>query len=258
MLYIIENLLCFRADDGAFWAKDAEEDILVLSPIVARLFHLFIEAQGKLLTRDEIMHEVWEKHGLEPSNNSLNQYVSQLRKLLTQFQMPDDSIRTVPREGFILKNELIIKTVREETSKNSTSLDEEVATLVIKPELPAMIVLSICLILALILAPVGVVYYTDVLHKQRMSIKPEKIGVVGNCPVYSILMGRNAKLSETLSSAKHYIEQNSISCNDENIVYFFATGGMLKNQGGRAFLSHCQRKDNEIIACLDYTYHTWK
>ncbi|MDN4966806.1 winged helix-turn-helix domain-containing protein [Enterobacter hormaechei] len=257
MLYIIEDLICFRTDDGALWTKNDEKDGLILSPIVARLLQLFLLEQGKLLTRQEIMHYVWEKHGLEASNNSLNQYVSQLRKLMANFQLPDDFIRTVPREGFVLNSTLNIKIENESELVTLLSMSAESPQPIKKSKRSIVTWLSVSLFIVLISTPFAIINFIDMTHKQRMSVSSEKIGVIGDCPVYSVLMGRNSRMNEVLSFAQNYIEENNISCNGNSIVYFFATGGILKNQGGRAFLSHCQIKDSEIVSCIDYTYHSW-
>lgn len=257
MLFIIEDRVYFRIDDGALWEKNDEGAKVILSPIVARLLHLFLLEKGRVVTREEIMNYVWEKHGLEPSNNSLNQYVSQLRKLMAHFQLPDETLRTVPREGFILSHELTIRTENDSLSFTPASLSEESHHLKQKIKPPMGYWAIFFLLLVLIATPVVVIFSTDMMHKQSMSITPTKIGHVGNCPVYAVLMGRNAQLNEALSSAKDYIGQNNISCNDDSILYFFSTGGVLKNQSGRAFLSHCYMKDNEIISCMDYAYHSW-
>lgn len=257
MLFIIEGRVCFRTDDGALWEQNDEGEKVILSPIVSRLLHLFIQEKGKILTREEIMHYVWEKYRLEPSNNSLNQYVSQLRKLMANFQLPDDSIRTVPREGFVLNKALNIKIENESELVTLPSLSSEPPHPTQKSKPSKVMWLSLILFAVLISTPIAVISFNDMMHKQRMSVSSEKIGEIGGCPVYSVLMGRNSKMNEALSFVQNYIEQNNISCNDESIIYFFSTGGILKNQGGRAFLSHCQKKDNEIISCIDYTYHSW-
>ncbi|MCU6345966.1 winged helix-turn-helix domain-containing protein [Enterobacter quasiroggenkampii] len=257
MLFEIEGRVYFRIDDGAIWEQHDEGEKLILSPIVSRLLHLFIQEKGRVLSREEIMHYVWEKHGLEPSNNSLNQYVSQLRKLMANFQLPDDSIRTVPREGFVLNSSLNIKIENESEPVMVPPLSIEPPQPIQKSNRYIVMWVSIILLVVLISTPFAVINFIDMMHKQRMSVISEKIGEIDNCPVYSVLMGRNSRMDEVLSFAKNYIEQNNISCNDKSVVYFFSTGGILKNQGGRAFLSHCQKKDNEIVSCIDYTYHSW-
>ncbi len=203
------------------------------------------------------MSFVWEKHGLEPSNNSLNQYVSQLRKLMNHFHLPEDSIRTVPREGFVLKSELDINIENQSENVTPSFLSTETPEYIQKSKQFNITRLTISLLILLISTPFSVIYFTDILNKRHMIVTPEKIGEIGNCPIYSVLMGRNSKLNEALSSAHSYIEQNEISCDEESRIYFFSTGSALKNQGGRVFLSHCQQKDNEVLSCMDYSYHTW-
>lgn len=257
MLFEIEGRVYFRIDDGAIWEQNDEGEKLILSPIVSRLLHLFIKEKGRVISREEIMHYVWEKHGLEPSNNSLNQYVSQLRKLADKFQLPEDFIRTVPREGFVFNSALNIKIDNESELATLPSSSVKSPQPLQKSKRHTVTWLSISLFFLLISTPFAVINFIDTVHKQGMSVSSEKIGEIRDCAVYSVLMGRKSKMNEVLSFAQNYMEQNNISCNDKSVVYLFSTGGILKGQSGRVFLSHCQKRDNEIISCTDYIYHSW-
>lgn len=46
MLFIIEDRVYFRIDDGALWEKNDEGAKVILSPIVDRLLHLFLQEKG--------------------------------------------------------------------------------------------------------------------------------------------------------------------------------------------------------------------
>lgn len=127
MKYIIEERVYFRPDDGTLWLIDRETEKIILPPIVSRLMTVLLEEQGKVLTREELMHRVWTIHGLEPSGNSLNQYISNIRRNMQNLGLSDDVIRTVPRIGFILNNEILIEKEREDALVGNNPGDPDVA-----------------------------------------------------------------------------------------------------------------------------------
>lgn len=127
MKYIIEGQVFFRPEDGTFWMEEREDEKVILPPIVARLMTLLVDRQGTVLTRDEIMNFVWTVHGLEPSGNSLNQYISNIRRNFQNVGLGDDVIKTIPRIGFIFNAELSVVKVSE--SEIAQDVDEPVSVI---------------------------------------------------------------------------------------------------------------------------------
>lgn len=255
MINIIEGRIFFRTDDGALWVEEDEEHKIILSPIVARLLHLFIQEQGRVLTREEIMLLVWEDHGLEPSNNSLNQYVSQIRKIMHKFGLPDDVIRTVPREGFILSKHIKIVEQVTPLAHNIRSCHKG------KHQTPVRIstnwLIFSVFVMVFLTVPFISRMLTDFMQMRSLTIIPNNIDKASNCPLYAVAMGGAALLKETQQLARHYLEENDITCGNNSVVYFFASNGALKKQGGRFFLSHCYQDGEKIISCMGYNYNTW-
>ncbi|WP_187433230.1 winged helix-turn-helix domain-containing protein, partial [Serratia marcescens] len=124
MKYIIDEKVIFRTDDGAIWPSGDEESKVILSPIVSRLLALLLEEKGIIMTRDDIMHRVWTAHGLEASGNSLNQYISQLRKIMSNFGLGDSVIHTLPRIGFRLDEHLNVQWLPSSTEVQPKPVDE--------------------------------------------------------------------------------------------------------------------------------------
>ncbi len=64
-----------------------------------KLLHLLVQQQGQVVTRQQIIGEIWDNYG--GAEDGLNQAISFLRKVL------DDAnkqlIRTVPKQGYILE-----------------------------------------------------------------------------------------------------------------------------------------------------------
>jgi len=114
MRFIIDREIYFRPADGAIWHVDSEHEKRFLTPASSRLFAYLIEQQGQVVSRNDIFQAVWENYGLHSSNNTLNQYISLLRRTLADFGLKAQVIKTIPKAGFLLSPDITI--VREAAS----------------------------------------------------------------------------------------------------------------------------------------------
>lgn len=108
MKFIIDREIYFRPADGAIWHVNTESEKRFLTPASSRLFVYLIEQQGQVLSRNDIFQAVWEIYGLHSSNNTLNQYISLLRRSLADFGLDAHLIKTVPKAGFLLSADVMI------------------------------------------------------------------------------------------------------------------------------------------------------
>lgn len=116
MHFIIDKEIYFRPADGAIWNIDAENEKRYLTLASSRLLAFFIEHRGEIISREVIFHAVWERYGLHSSNNTLNQYISLLRRTLADFGLGAHVIKTIPKTGFLFSTELTITTVQQKHS----------------------------------------------------------------------------------------------------------------------------------------------
>ncbi|MEP6901132.1 MAG: transcriptional regulator, partial [Actinomycetota bacterium] len=84
---------------------DTKEKILrcgdtyvALAPKVFQLLSVFVENQGRLLEKDELMKKLWADSFVEESNLTFN--IRQLRKILKDDAQQPNYIKTVPRHGY--------------------------------------------------------------------------------------------------------------------------------------------------------------
>ncbi|QQN35150.1 winged helix-turn-helix domain-containing protein [Rahnella aceris] len=257
MLYTIEGRVLFRTDDGALWVKDREDEKIILTPIVSRLLHLFFQEQGKILTREKILTYIWENYGLEPSNNSLNQYVSKIRKVMVELGLPNDAISTLPRLGFTLSNELVLVAEDVTYTELHDTPDIRTDSFVQKRIVPFRRLAAVIFLAIFIIIPFLIEAITDKVHHQQMVISPVLLGQTGSCTIYSLMMGRNDIHPKMLSLVQHYIKENSITCGKDNVVYFSSSNSMLNLQGGRLLLTTCKKNNDELVSCIDNSYYTW-
>ncbi|QDO83237.1 winged helix-turn-helix domain-containing protein [Shewanella psychropiezotolerans] len=68
----------------------------------SRLLSLFISHKGDVVSREQILEEVWLKRGLVVDETSVNQTVSLLRKILDDNVREQSYIKTVTKMGYML------------------------------------------------------------------------------------------------------------------------------------------------------------
>ncbi|MEJ4047403.1 winged helix-turn-helix domain-containing protein [Erwinia sp. SLM-02] len=105
MNYLINGILKYNTCDGTLYLTDGSIDMLSLSRISNELLCLLVENNGRPLSRDDVLNELWGRRGLSSSSNNLNNYVSMLRKTLASLGVVD-IITTIPRYGFIFSAEV--------------------------------------------------------------------------------------------------------------------------------------------------------
>ncbi|OHT25479.1 hypothetical protein A3Q29_13095 [Providencia stuartii] len=131
MIYTINSQLKYNSEDGSIYGLDnLSEPIATLTPVLNRILKVLIENKSQVMPRDRILELVWDKHGLVSSSNTLNQYISMLRKLFSQYLNVDNAILTIPKKGMMLSSELLIE---KEESKTSDKILEESTKHTAKP-----------------------------------------------------------------------------------------------------------------------------
>ncbi len=82
-----------------------------IEPRVLDVFLLLLKSQGQLVTRETIISEVWR--GRHASDNSLNRNIASLRKLLDNPESDVSIIKTIPKKGYMLIDEVEIKRIKK-------------------------------------------------------------------------------------------------------------------------------------------------
>ncbi|MEY1164299.1 winged helix-turn-helix domain-containing protein [Providencia manganoxydans] len=122
--YLINNKFIFETEKCLIFLNNETDQFIELSKPASRLLNeiIILNQESQIATRDDLLTNVWEKHGLVGSNNNLNTYVSEIRKKFELIGIDPKSIVTVPKRGFRFD----CKTVEIITQENSvSSLPEE-------------------------------------------------------------------------------------------------------------------------------------
>ena len=102
-------------------------EIVPLQPKAFDTLLLLIERRGEVLTKDELLRQLWPDSFVEESNLSQNIYV--LRKALAQTPGGDDLIKTVPKRGY-----RFVGNVREVSDNAELTIEEHSWTRVVTDE----------------------------------------------------------------------------------------------------------------------------
>ncbi|MEN0615587.1 helix-turn-helix domain-containing protein [Klebsiella indica] len=109
MRFDIEGFITFDTEEASL-VNLLTGDCIELSATSTRLLATLLRQQGDIISRIDIFQAVFEKYGARPSNSNLNQYISTLRRSLSDLGIEKNVIITIPRIGFKISDEIIVTT----------------------------------------------------------------------------------------------------------------------------------------------------
>lgn len=112
MRFDIEGFITFDTEDASL-VNLLTGDCIELSQTSTRLLAELLNHRGDILSRNEIFQSVFDKYGARASNSNLNQYISTLRRNLSDLGVEKEIIVTVPRIGFKVAEDVIVNNDRE-------------------------------------------------------------------------------------------------------------------------------------------------
>lgn len=251
MNYIIEESLFYRTVDGTMWEIDNPENKVVLNVSTNRLLMTLLNHQGVILERDKILKIVWEEYGLNASNNTLNQYISMLRKIFVSFNVNSEVIKTIPKTGFIFNNEISIKIVK---NKDASVLDlTKDISILKKNKFSARNHSIFILILVLIILMLASFQF-----KPKSETSSSLIYNYKGCPVYNIKLYKHDSLIPTIKIINDVISSSKMQCDVSGFFLIHVDAHVINYAKGKVFLSYCMRDDKQHYQCRDYLTNDWK
>ncbi|KKZ18012.1 hypothetical protein AAY84_13195 [Serratia marcescens] len=231
MKYIINNAIIYDAHKGTLsLSKSNDKEVVLLKPS-QRLLSLFIEYNNEIVERERLLDEVWNNHGLTASNNNLSNYISGLRKTLSQLGQ-DDILVTYPRQGFKFVAESITLLGEEKDEDNGETPKAhplaEKNTRRIKP-----------LILLLLPLAAGFVAIGTALYYYTANNDLSFIGKYRSCNVFAI------DNTQDISSARRLLSEFDYDCNSNASVYLY--NQVADDDSTAAVMTYCPRQG--LSAC---------
>ncbi len=244
MKYLINNTVIFVEDEGLYFVHSTEIEIK-LSSLSSRILCLLIKNKGQPVSRDLIYALVWEDCGLVPSNTSLNNHLSFLRKAFRDCGI-EEFIVTVPKVGISIHSEINIESIS----------DEEQPIEINKKTSKRNNILYLFVLLVIISFSLLSVSYK--IYNQEKYPALNDVGVIHGCHVYSSKKSSPNDVANLTFAANQYIAEKKIKCSDTHVFIIDLQDDSLSNQSNlrnsRAFYALCEIDNGKIYACDNYYY----
>lgn len=253
MKYILDGVFVFRTDDGSIWSIDNEDNKITLSPIISRLLLLLLEEQGNILTRDEILRQVWTVYGLEPSGNSLNQYISNIRKNMSLLGLHESAIRTLPKIGFMLDQNIVIVKLDSSDIESKSQKNNFLKLNLTKSRLNYLMLAIIVFTLV-----ASFVAKQEGIFSSHFSVTEHvTLGTINGCKLYGIKNNTISK-DDILSLAQEVFDDYNLACQHSNDVALFSVhGGISHGNAGRTFIALCKEVNKSLTSCKNQSFNNW-
>ncbi|WP_345827711.1 winged helix-turn-helix domain-containing protein [Pantoea sp. BRR-3P] len=128
-VYIIESKVAFNTDMPSLAGLGSAQPNIPISAAAARCLVALIESAGEPVSREQLIYAGWGAMGHIVSENSLNQAVTQLRKVLKELELNGELIMTVPRLGYKISRMFSIEcagvTTSTDLSETSAMVEED-------------------------------------------------------------------------------------------------------------------------------------
>ena len=108
MKYLLADAIVYDNEDGSLTLQSADAESQTLTCTAQTILNLLIAHHGMVVERVVFLQQVWDDRGLRGSSNSLNQYISILRKMLAGMVPDHLFIVTVPKVGFMLSADISV------------------------------------------------------------------------------------------------------------------------------------------------------
>lgn len=247
MKYLLADVLVYNDEDGSISAVDAPDvEPQVLTATANGIMKMLVNHHGNVVEREAFLREVWDARGLQGSNNSLNQYISILRKILAS-QVPEAAfIITVPKMGFMMSADIAVHPLPDEPER----VESGKTTRRFQPELLfcgglTILVVALC------------VWMFVIKHNQQHA-EMHLLTHIGECPVYTFSPLADVFHNKAIALAKTIQRDGNVPCLKKSIFYLHIQNTLFYGHEGRLVLSQCSlTKANKASACRTLYYYDW-
>ncbi|HGM5805296.1 TPA: transcriptional regulator [Serratia marcescens] len=257
MKYRFNDHILFDADTRTLSPTDFSDDPISISSPSKRLLLLLIAHHGEAVGRELIFKKVWDDYGMVSSNNNLNQCVSKLRRVIKNLGVEEEVIVTVPKVGFMLRDEITIESYEEAEDIHDAelvaSLPESAPEAAINPPSATLInratsffgdsrrgwLMIFALVLGGILMAIAITAYFSGSEARQESY----LGKSGNCKVFISLPAASASVNASLNrDILAYAAHQTAECSGDEFLLVVRSNQVRTYISGisRLFLLRCK------------------
>ncbi len=279
MIYILNDKIEYNSDSNEVLKVDSGERITSFTPILNHIFRTLIENNKKIISREALLVSATNDYGINTSMNTLNQYISVLRKFFLQHLKIESSILSIPNQGVILSSEiiikekiikespLIVKTHEEQAGNdtidnaildvkysivhNSTNLNNNLSVTEIdkKPKIVKDIIL-ISIIFCMVILGFFYIFNLIVNSSEYDEVETFEISHIESCPVYGF---REVTDNEnTLAIIEEHLSFYNIKCLGGDEFYYYDNYDSSSNRN-QSLLSQCKKNKS----CISTRINKW-
>lgn len=260
--YVIDDLVRFIPAQGVLCLVDSSETSVPLSPACNHLLEMFLNSPGVVLAREQILDNFWQETGATPSSNSLNAYVSAIRRGLSSLGVEQEAITTVYKVGFVFNPAISIQKTAIEpahaagepvSAGEPMPADEPIsASSPSARRSPRLYWLSGGLILLL----VGI--FVLPLFLRENTITPINVAQLNGCDVFYLPVHPGESTFPAEPLWRKIIASSGLACQKGGRYMFYADRNVTAGHSGNVYVSYCVKTEDEKIACSNYTELGWR
>jgi len=240
--YAINNACLFNPEDRLLSSSDNSVDPIVLSKYAAKALLTLVISPQEVVSRERLFSVIWADEGSLASNASLNNYISEVRKALQQFD-ECDVIETIPRLGFKFTG--VVKNV----PRNTKEKEPEVANY--QPSKKNKITFtrfSVLRWVTIIMVPLVVasLYY----FHEKDALESDYLFTLDKCDVYLLTWSNNERESEQY--IKSAIDREGVNCKASSRDIFFSEGRRYNHTYKTQMITVCDKiSSDEYAECVN-------
>ncbi|EKM5743468.1 winged helix-turn-helix domain-containing protein [Enterobacter kobei] len=267
MLYVINGNIHFRDTDGALWVNDEhEQETVTLTATTSRLLSFLLEHHGNVASRDDILEMVWTNHGLRSSNNSLNKYIADLRRVFHNFELTEEFIITVPKVGFMISRSIDVQKIQignSDEQYHAQSIESISDAPIIKAQsnknnITLYYIIYACITL-LALTPIVLSRKFDHFSSWGINTIDQSpyylLGSINDCDIYTLKQSSLEMIKTKIYIAENLIKASGLNCIKNTTFFYQPSDPVVYGYPGRVFLARCTfSKDvpHEFAACDNF------
>lgn len=231
MPHLIDGVVRFDEIKGSLMNVETGDEIN-LPPSAVCVFIILLNSEKNPVERGEFMEQVYLRFGFDMSNNTLNQYISLLRKNIKSLGVDVDVITTIPKIGFCISPDVMV--LNESGNRNFQSAEN-----ISKRNIT--IYLMFFTVFFIVLSELAVVCFLKKTEPATYDLI--KKGKIGGCDLF-LSSNLNAVHFDEYESSANNIAKKYIPCTPGSIYIYDIDAVSFLNGSGRKYLARCTGKPN--------------
>lgn len=263
MKYLLADALVYDNEDGSITlCNSADSESQTLTCTAQAILNLLIAHHGVVVERETFLQQVWDDRGLRGSSNSLNQYISILRKMLAVLVPDSLFIVTIPKVGFMLNTDISIVPLTVPAASSPSSAGTEHTATAISEPLPATVKRHphrglnwVYSVITLIVIGFCVTAFIGQIQSQRTELY--LLDNIESCPVYTLSPLADVFKAQAKKLVKQIKNEGGFTCLAHSNFYVHIQDPVFYGDKGRLVLTQCSQFRGKASACQTLYFYEW-